>query len=232
MSELLNAKEKALISQLGFEAEILDLLKSQLGSGQIKQVEVFEEWEAIKEILVEALVLHLDKPLLPAFDYDFRKTLALVRDSNWIQVTSRLRPSPYQLFLFGQNPALVKATNNLGIIRSLKTAGANQGMDNAKILDQLRSWQSQSQFSVISANGQGFSLDFHTLPINREKFMQEARLFCPEVSNVLHDLDVLEKLWGKEVESTQVLADLSEEDWNYWLNRFLEEYQYLSFWWD
>ncbi|MEO1653421.1 MAG: DUF4253 domain-containing protein [Bacteroidota bacterium] len=232
MPELLNAEEQALISQLGFEVDILELLKARLGSGQIKQIEVFEEWDARKDIFVEALVLRLDKPLIPAFDYDFRKTLALFRSSEWIQVASLLRPTGYQLFFFGQNPALVKGHNSRDIIRILKTAGANQGVDNTKVLDQLSAWQSQSQFTVISANGQGFSLDFLSLPINRERFIQEARTFCPEVNNVLHDLDVLEKLWGKSVKSTQVLADLSEEDWNYWLHRFLEEYQYLSFWWD
>jgi hypothetical protein len=170
--------EKAIFDSLGFDANILLLLRRYTDSSvyihQISQIlknnaeEDTSNAKHIKGISFKAQETEAGRLVLTLKDLLYEKGyLIYISESN-----------------FGHSPdevSILKSQDQFDILLAEETNGINYGIENKDVIAKLRQWHEQYPFRIIGADFDYMEAIFLTPPSDLEEFSKELYGFCPDV---------------------------------------------------
>lgn len=218
-------KEQALVSKLGFDADIVIQIKMVSQAG-------LREWAAptTGAILTEApavaargLVLDL-RARLHNRGYAAYLVATPATPLDW----SRLLGMPVE-----QAPtdraliAILKDADPLMIVQLQQTNGANYAIGTERLVRELKSWRKFAPYELVGAGFSWLDLEFRKLPADTLGFVEYLYELCPNIADSLPSrmMPAEEAGWDEEDDPTNGLSLEAVADW-------LAAERRLFLWWD
>ena len=222
----LTPEEQALAARIGFDEDVLRLVKQGTGEAELCHYRSYERgrltkrseppWEGFSVSLpvdVEPLVLNLRPALLS------RGYLPFVSERHR---PSLGRPEPGCL-------VVLKTRDQFDIVRAGYTEGNNDCVENNTIVIQSQDWDRRYGLTIIGANGDWVEMQFKVTPADVAEVGREAIALCPDLQAAYWDL--AEEQTHKYYPFRDGDEDI-ENQLKYALGRDIARYSRLFLWWD
>lgn len=188
----LSPREEALRAQIGFERDVLILVKDSV-PGQIHRLSGYDP---------DGYQIVADGIAFSVPEQDGDRVLSVLR--------KRLQPRKYLAFLIAVNEgirteeiAILKGTDPYEILRIMQTNGEDYDITNEDIIERLKEWEKQHPFEIIGAENGWVEIEFRTVPQDLNAFAEEVYDFCPDT--VEQDAGSIEEL-AREIAGTKRLT--------------------------
>ncbi|MHB8846006.1 MAG: DUF4253 domain-containing protein [Nitrospirota bacterium] len=166
---LLSPAEEHLAVQIGFEKDILLLVKEVTGHS-LHRLSGYDEDEY--QIMANGFVATVVKSQSDQVLWSLRE---------------RLKPRKYMAFLIESINALktdklaiIKGTDPYDILAIMHTNGDVDDLSHEDVMERLREWGKQCPFEIIGAENDWVEIEFRTLPGNLKAFVEEVYEFSPD----------------------------------------------------
>lgn len=177
----LSSHEEALCAQIGFERDVLLLVKDSV-TGQIHRLSGYDP--AGYQIVVNGLTFSVP-------EQDAGRVLSVLRQ--------RLQPRKYLTFIIAVNEGIrteeigiLKGTDPYDILRVMQTNGEEYEITTEDIIERLKEWEKRYPFEIIGAENGWVEIEFRTVPQDLKTFAEEVFDFCPDT--VEQDAGSIEEL--------------------------------------
>jgi hypothetical protein len=168
-SSTLSHSEEQLAVQIGFEKDILALVK-EVARSPLHRLNGYDENEF--QIMANGVVA----------------TVARNRSEQVLwELRERLKPRKYMAFLIEVNLALkadrigiIKGTDQFEILRIMYTNGDDDDVTHEDVVNRLRSWSKRCPFEIIGAENDWVEIEFRIMPRDVKAFAEEVYAFSPD----------------------------------------------------
>lgn len=177
---MLTQQEEELALQLGFDKEVLLLLKKE-AAGELEQLIILYAYDGGPP-LSKANGISVYVPVEKDKDFMRNKTK---------QIVSSLRlklPKGYIVFQSEKNFAfkpdkvsVIKSNDQYDIVRIMQTSGNDFPIQNEAIIAKLKEWEKNYPFEVIGAAHDWVEAKFKVMPKDMHAFAKEAYAICPDI---------------------------------------------------
>lgn len=188
----LSSREEALCAQIGFERDVLLLVKESV-PGQIHRLSGYDANGY--QIVVNGITFSVP-------EQDAGRVLSVLRQ--------RLQPRKYLTFLIAVNEGIrteeigiLKGTDPYDILRVMQTNGEEYEITTEDIIERLKEWEKRYPFEIIGAENGWVEIEFRTVPQDLTVFAEEVFDFCPDT--VEQDAGSIEEL-SREIARTKHLT--------------------------
>jgi hypothetical protein len=185
----LSPHEELLAGQIGFDVEVLRLVKETV-PGHFHRMSGYDRNGY--QIVVNGFSV-------PVPEQETARTLSLLRQ--------KLLPRKYLAFIIEVNEALrsdkigiLKGSDQYEILRVMQTNGDDYDITNEDIIERLKEWEKQYPFEIIGAEYDWVEIEFKSVPADIRSFALEVYDFCPDV--VDQDLGSIDEL-TREIKETR-----------------------------
>lgn len=168
----LTDEELALAARIGFDPDILELVKQSSGKPIEQTTKVDDYGENVPADGISTLMssdeveVFLDRHQAELLNRSYRAFWSVRHLQNGMRA--------------GDELVILKTTDDREIIRIRQTDGANYDIMNADILARLNEWSKLCQFEVVGAARDWVAMSFKTLPENICAFADDVYEFCPD----------------------------------------------------
>lgn len=166
---VLSPAEEQLAVQIGFEKDILLLVKAATGHS-LHRLSGYDEDEY--QIMANGFVASVIRSQSEQVLWSLRE---------------RLRPRKYMVFLIESVNALktdkiaiIKGTDPYDILTIMHTNGDDDDLSHEDVTEKLREWGKQCPFEIIGAENDWVEIEFRTLPGDVKAFVEEVYEFSPD----------------------------------------------------
>lgn len=187
----LTPHEELLAAQIGFEAEILKLVK-EAAPDSLHRMSGYDENGY--QIVVNGLTASVP-------EQDTSRILGVLR--------RKLLPRKYLPFLIEVNEGIktdrigvLRGTDQYEILRVMQTNGDDYDIMNEDVIERLKEWEKLYPFEIVGAENNWVEIEFKAAPADLPSFAREVYDFCPDV--VDQDLGSVEELI-KDIKATKRL---------------------------
>jgi hypothetical protein len=149
----LSSHEEALCTQIGFEQDVLLLVKDVV-PGQIHRLAGYDQDGY--QIVVNGITFSVP-------EQDAGRVLTVLRQ--------RLQSKKYQAFLIAVNEGIrteeigiLKGTDPYEILRVMQTNGEEYEITTEDIIERLKEWEKRYPFEIIGAENEWVEIEFRTVP--------------------------------------------------------------------
>jgi hypothetical protein len=167
----LTQKEQELGKRIGFDLDILELVKTETGKTVQQTFRITEDGE--KEA-ADGISVPTTPDDVEVFINQHQSAL-LARSYRAFWSNSRDRRGLHQ-----DEMVVFKTTDHYDIVRLRQTDGANYDIFNEDILSRLEAWSKICKFDIVGAAGDWVCLVFKALPKDICAFAKDVYKFCPD----------------------------------------------------
>jgi len=168
-SDALSNSEEQLAVQIGFDKDILALVK-EVARSPLHRLSGYDEKEY--QIMANGLVATVARS---------RSDLVLG------ELRDRLKPRKYMAFLIESNSALkadkigiIRGTDPYEILSIMHTNGDDDDVTHEEVIDRLKTWSKQCPFEIIGAENDWVEIEFRIMPRDVRAFAEEVYDFSPD----------------------------------------------------
>lgn len=187
----LSAAEEHLAVQIGFEKEVLGIVK-KVAPGPLHRLSGYDENGY--QIMVNGAIA-----TVPRNRSD--QVLWSLRD--------RLKPKRYLAFLVESNDALkndkiavIKGADQYEILRLMHTNGDNDDVSHEEVIEKLQEWEKRSPFEIIGAENEWVEIEFRVMPRDLKAFAEDVYEFSPDavdegagsIAELIKEIDTTRRL--------------------------------------
>jgi hypothetical protein len=165
----LSPSELHLASQIGFDTDILILIKEEARS-PLHRLSGYDENEY--QIMANGIVISVPWSRSDQVLWSLRE---------------KLRPRNYMAFRIEINNALkvdriciIKGTDQYDILRIMHTNGDNDDVGHGEVIAKLKQWEKRIRFEIIGAENDWVEIEFRTMPQDLKAFAEEVYEFSPD----------------------------------------------------
>lgn len=226
----LTAEEKQLALTLGFDEDVVRLVKSEMQKPLEPFARIFSPTYGDDVILscMDVSLVDLDSKGLPIM---LAREYVQVWEPDYLEVIHRMRslllPYGYMAFLadaFGTMPclAVLKTLDQYEVIRVVGTRGWDfdgKQWQPDELIARLQEWKNLCDFDVIGAASHDIKLEFRTLPLDIIAFSEEVNRLCWELEQVYG----IEGYGGEELNKRRAAEQLAQ---------IIRETHRVCLWWD
>ncbi len=188
----LSPHEEALGAQIGFERDVLLMVKN-LVPAQIHRLTGYDQNGY--QIIVNGITFSVP-------EQEAEKVLTALRH--------RFQPKKYLVFLIAVNEGIrteevgiLRGTDPYDILRVMQTNGEEYDITTDDIIERLKEWGKKYPFEIIGAENEWVEIEFRTVPADLAAFAEEVNEFSPDT--VEQDAGSIEEL-VKEIKKTKRLT--------------------------
>jgi len=168
--QALTEKETALVTDLGFNPELMKALKQETKSELMQLPEIDAETGDVLEGHFNGIHSGIAE----------KKANTVVK-----KLKEKFRTAGYLMFVFtgeddAQSIAVLKGEKELDILRYRKTDGCNYDLENEDILAKVAEWDRQYGLVILGCGRDWLELEFKKLPDDLNAFAEEVYAFCPD----------------------------------------------------
>lgn len=167
----LTPHEELLAGQIGFDREILRLVKGVV-PGHFHRMNGYDRNGY--QIVVNGFTVAVP-------EQESGRALAVLRQS--------LSPKKHMAFLVEVNETIrsdkvgiLKGTDPYDILRVMQTNGDDYDITNEDIIERLKEWGKKHPFEILGAEYDWVELEFKTVPEDVRAFAEEVSDFCPDAA--------------------------------------------------
>jgi len=168
----LSPAEQHLASQIGFETDILLLVKEE-ARGPLHRLSGYDD--DAYQIMANGIVISV-----PWSRSD--KALWSLRE--------KLKPRKYMAFQIEINNALkvdkiciIKGSDQYDILRIMHTNGDEDDVSHEDVIAKLKQWEKRSRFEIVGAENDWVEIEFRTMPQDLKAFAEDVYEFSPDTVN-------------------------------------------------
>jgi|MudIll2142460700_1097286.scaffolds.fasta_scaffold28034_3 hypothetical protein len=165
----LSPAEEHLAAQIGFEKEILGIVKNE-ASNQLHRLSGYDENGY--QIMVNGIMVSVPRSQSEQVLWSLRE---------------RLKPRKYMAFLVEINDTvkndkigIIKGTDQYEILRLMYTNGDTDDVSHEDVIDKLKGWEKRSPFEIIGAENDWVEVEFRILPRDLKAFAEDVSEFSPD----------------------------------------------------
>ena len=165
----LSQLELNLASQIGFEADVLLLVKAEARS-PLHRLSGYDEDGY--QIMANGMVISV-----PWYRSD--QVLWSLRE--------KLKPRNYMAFQIEINNSLkvdrigiIKGTDQYEILRIMHTNGDDDDVSHEDVIDKLKQWEKRIRFEIVGAENDWVEIEFRTMPQDLKAFAEDVYEFSPD----------------------------------------------------
>lgn len=171
--------EKELLTEIGFETEILNTVRTFTDSAVFRMETKFEYYDSeTKKVITEGKA-HNGL----SFHADMSEARLMV-----FELMDEFRKKGYFIYVsethFGYEPdevSILKTNDQFDILRAERTDGINYDLENKDVIEQLEKWNETTPFQITGASLDYVEAEFVQLPTDMDAFAAEVYAFCPDV---------------------------------------------------
>ncbi|MNB89895.1 hypothetical protein D3C75_369460 [compost metagenome] len=157
----LTTEEELLATELGYDLEVLQILKQATNNPIVQLTGYNEEQKTYK---ANGIASPTDKGA---------EILDLIRNE--------LKGKDYFVFMeSSQTVGIIKGKDQTKIIEIMGTEGPNYDIANEDVIDFFKDWRSKYDFNIVYADDSSVSVELNQLPKNLDLFANEIYDFCPD----------------------------------------------------
>jgi len=167
---VLSARAEEVARQIGFDRQVLILVKTEAQGGHIKRLAGYDDKDY--QIMANGISIDIHED----------KTEQIL-----LSLRNQLRPLKYMVFVVDINTGLklntigvIKGTDQYDILRIMQTNGDEYEIFNADVITRLKEWEKISFFEIVGADNDWVELEFKALPKELKAFAEEVYDFCPD----------------------------------------------------
>jgi hypothetical protein len=165
----LSPAEEHLAAQIGFEKEILGIVKNE-ASGQLHRLSGYDENGY--QIMVNGVMVSIPRSQSDQVLWSLRE---------------KLKPRKYMAFLVEINDTLkndkigiIKGTDQYEILRLMYTNGETDDVSHEDVIEKLKEWEKRSPFEIIGAENDWVEVEFRIMPRDLKAFAEDVSEFSPD----------------------------------------------------
>ena len=165
----LSPAEEHLPAQIGFEAEILRIVKNE-AQGQLHRLSGYDENGY--QIKVNGIMVSVPRNRSDQVLWSLRE---------------QLKPKKYMAFFVEINDTLksdkigiIKGTDQYEILRLMSTNGESDDVSHEEVIDKLKGWEKRTPFEIIGAENDWVELEFRIMPRDLKAFAEDVSEFSPD----------------------------------------------------
>lgn len=165
----LSVLEERIASQIGFEKDILLLVKGE-ARGSIHRLSGYDEDGY--QIMVNGVTVSVPRNRSEQVLWSLR---------------GKLKPLKYMAFFIEINDTLkidkigiIKGTDQYDILKVMHTNGDDDDISHEEVVEKLKGWEKRFAFDIIGAENDWVEIDFRIIPRDIKVFADEIYDFCPD----------------------------------------------------
>lgn len=165
----LSASEERIANQVGFEKEILQLVKGEARS-PVRRLSGYDEDGY--QIMSNGLTVSVPRSRS-------EQVLWSLRD--------KLKPLKYMAYIIEINDTLkidnigiIKGADQYDILQIMHTNGDEQDVSHEEVIEKLKEWGTQCTFEIIGAENDWVEIEFRVMPRDLKVFAEEIYDFSPD----------------------------------------------------
>lgn len=165
----LSASEERIAIQIGFERDIVLLVKGE-ARGPVHRLSGYDEDGY--QIMANGLTVSVPRSRS-------EQVLWSLRD--------KLKPSKYMAFIIDINNALkvdkigiIRGTDQFDILEVMHTNGDDDDVSHEEVIEKLRAWGKRFTFDIIGAENDWVEIEFRIMPRDLKIFADEVYSFSPD----------------------------------------------------
>ena len=165
----LSPAEEHLAVQIGFEKEILGIVKNE-ASNQLHRLSGYDENGY--QIMVNGVMVSVPRGQSDQVLWSLRE---------------KLKPRKYMAFLVEINDTLksdkigiIKGTDQYDILRIMHTNGENDDVSHDEVIEKLQGWGKRCPFEIIGAETDWVDIELRVMPRDVKAFAEEIYEFAPD----------------------------------------------------
>ncbi len=165
----LSPSEQHLADQIGFEKDILLLVKQEAQS-PLHRLSGYDASEY--QIMANGVVVSVPRSRSDRVLWSLRE---------------KLRPRHYMAFLVELNDTLktdkigiVKGTDQYDILRIMHTNGENDDVSHEEVIEKLQGWGKRCPFEIIGAENDWVAIELRVMPRDVKAFAEDVYDFAPD----------------------------------------------------
>ncbi|MFA8342216.1 MAG: DUF4253 domain-containing protein [Rhodothermaceae bacterium] len=198
----LSNDDKKLISELGFDTELIQKIRSLTDSTFVKKIGNNEYWNFKNSL---NYVDFLKKGLVGFQISESReKALMIVK-----QLREEFRANGYFIYVsdfnFGYSPDIItvlKTNDKFDLLRFECTNGVNYDIYIEDVIDKISGWDKKYGLDIVGVGFDFVRADYEKLPNNINQYVKDLYDFCPDIVNQgVGTVDALKR----EIERTKEL---------------------------
>lgn len=157
----LTTEEELLAMELGYDLEVLQILKQATNNPIVQLTGYNEEHKTYK---ADGIASPTDKGV---------EILDLIRNE--------LKGKDYFIFMeSSQTVGIIKGQDQTKIIEIMGTEGPNYDISNKDVINFFKAWKGKYNFNIVYADDSSVSIELNQLPKNLDLFANEVYDFCPD----------------------------------------------------
>jgi len=168
----LSRSELHLASQIGFEEDVLLLVKEEARS-PLHRLSGYGEDEY--QIVANGIVISVPWSRSDQVLWSLRE---------------KLKPRQYMAFQIEINNALkvdrigiIKGTDQYDILRIMHTNGDEDDVSHEDVIAKLKQWEKRFRFEIVGAENDWVEIEFRTMPQDLKAFAEDVYAFSPDTVN-------------------------------------------------
>jgi len=165
----LSHSELNLAAQIGFEADVLLLMKKEAGS-PLHRLSGYDEDGY--QIMVNGIVISVPWNRSEQVLWSLREKLKLRNYMAFqIEINSSLKVDRI---------AIIKGTDQYEILRIMHTNGDDDDVSHEDVIAKLKQWEKRIRFEIVGAENDWVEIEFRTMPQDLKAFAEDVYEFSPE----------------------------------------------------
>jgi len=165
----LSHSELNLAAQIGFEADVLLLVKKEAGS-PLHRLSGYDG-EGY-QIMVNGIVISVPWNRSEQVLWSLREKLKLRNYMAFqIEINSSLKVDRI---------AIIKGTDQYEILRIMHTNGDDDDVSHEDVIAKLKQWEKRIRFEIVGAENDWVEIEFRTMPQDLKAFAEDVYEFSPE----------------------------------------------------
>jgi hypothetical protein len=168
----LSSAELHLASQIGFEADVLLVVKDE-SRCQLHRLSGYDADEY--QIMANGIVITVpwsrsDQVLWSLRNkLKFRKYMAFAIEVNYALKVDKI--------------AIIKGTDQYEILRIMHTNGVDDDVSHEAVIAKLKQWEKRIRFEIVGAENDWVEIEFRTMPQDLKAFAEDVYEFSPDTVN-------------------------------------------------
>ena len=165
----LSPAEVQLASQIGFEEDILAVVKEE-SRCQLHRLSGYDA--DAYQIMANGIVISVP----------WNRS-----DQVLWSIRNRLKPRKYMAFTIEVNYArkvdkiaIIKGTDQYEILRIMHTNGDDDDVSHEEVIAKLQQWEKRSRFEIVGAENDWVEIEFRTMPQDLKAFADDVYEFSPD----------------------------------------------------
>ena len=166
----LNADEAALVSKIGFDSQICEIVKGHTDTTLEQLVAVDLE---LNQSAVDGLSIRVDRERARQIANDLEPILS---PNGYHAFTSEIA-TPLET---SNEIVVLKTDDPFALLRIRSANGSNYGVTTDKLIETLREWDDRCDFRIVGAGHDWVELAFSSLPSDVCAFAEQVYQLCPD----------------------------------------------------